>query len=190
MTFEEVYRRYHRPVQREAQRLIGDYHEAEDLAQETFLRVYCRWPSIRNATALPAWIKRIARNTTIDQLRRHTRNRCQSLSPDPEAPPSDLTLPDLESLLPGLVSALDRLPLRLGITWLLQAVDHYDSLEISRITRTSPANVKVRLHRARQCLAREWPRILTRNARSLPSTTWIHTAPRSPRAPRPGAYRP
>jgi len=152
--FEEVYRHYRRSVHRQAERLIGDYHEAEDASQEIFLRIYTRWATLRNGDALPLWVRRIARNTAIDLQRRRSRVRFLPLVRDVPGPGG--TEDTREGLLPDLVTALERLPLTLGVTLLLFAVECLDPGEISDLTCTNPGNVKVRLHRARSLMIRQW----------------------------------
>jgi len=149
MTFEEAYRCFHHTVRLLLERIIGDFHKAEDLAQETFLRIYLRWPSLRASGSLPAWVRRIARNTAIDSLRRSDRLRYQPCALSQlEAP----AYGDVEAMLPDLVNALEKMPVKLGVTFCLHAVDCFSPREISHLTRSSPANVKVRIHRARMLL--------------------------------------
>ena len=149
MTFEDAYRRFHHTVRILAERIIGDFHKAEDLAQETFLRIYLRWPSLRASGALHAWVQRIARNTAIDSLRRSDRLRYQPCALNQlEAPAHG----NEEAMLPDLVNALEKMPENLSVTFCLHAVDRYSLREISHLTRTSPGNVNVRLHRARMLL--------------------------------------
>lgn len=152
--FEQVYRHYRGSVHRQAERLIGDYHEAEDASQEIFLRIYTRWATLKNGDALPLWVKRIARNTAIDLHRRRRRVRVLPLVRDVPGPDGDSESP--ERLLPDLVTALERLPLTLGVTLLLFAVERLDPCEISDLTCTNPGTVKVRLHRARSLMVRKW----------------------------------
>jgi len=153
-TYETAYRRLAGPIQRDLERLVGDHHEAEDLTQETFLRLYLHWPRARCADTLAAWVRRVARNTAVDRLRRRREPRPRAVTPDQVAapPPTD----DPESLLPRLVLAVDRMPRALALTLLLAAIDRRTPLEISHLTGTTPGNVKVRLHRARTFLASAW----------------------------------
>jgi RNA polymerase sigma-70 factor (ECF subfamily) len=152
--FEMAYERFHAAVRRQAEWLLGDYHEAEDLTQETFLRILCRWSTLRHAPALALWIRRIGRNAAVDRVRHRSRFRTQSLAAEAaQAPPP---APDEEQLLPALVAAIERLPHLLGTTLLLAAVDGLEPREISALMGTTPGNVKVRLHRARALLHRAW----------------------------------
>lgn len=53
--------------------LLGDFQEAEDVAQEAFIRGFLRIRSLRNRDKFSSWIARIARNLCIDYLRRRKR---------------------------------------------------------------------------------------------------------------------
>jgi len=150
LTFEEMYRHFHRSVRFLTERIIGDFHEAEDIAQETFLRIFLRWPSLRSSDALHVWVRRIARNTAIDRLRNASLHQVQPLIEDRRQ--AGFFPPDAESILPDLALALEKIPLPLGITLCLHAFDRCSLQEISRLTRTGPGNVKVRIHRARSLL--------------------------------------
>lgn len=67
--------RYQRPVFGYLYRMMGDADDAEDLAQETFLKAYgARDRAVSHPTPL-AWLFRIAANTARDELRRRQRAR-------------------------------------------------------------------------------------------------------------------
>jgi RNA polymerase sigma-70 factor, ECF subfamily len=50
-------------------RLVGDRERADDLTQETFLRVHRRLADLKDTAALEAWLYRIATNVCYDQFR-------------------------------------------------------------------------------------------------------------------------
>lgn len=153
-TYETAYRRLAGSIHRDLERMVGDHHEAEDLTQETFLRLYLHWPRARCADTLAAWVRRVARNTAVDRLRRRREPRPRAVASEQVAAPAAAA--DPESMLPRLVLAADRMPSALALTLLLTAVDCRTPHEISRLTGTTPGNVKVRLHRARTFLANAW----------------------------------
>jgi len=68
---EELYRRYHRPVMMFILRLVQNRDMAEDLIQETFLRVYNNRESWQPRSKFTSWLYRIARNLCIDEKRRY-----------------------------------------------------------------------------------------------------------------------
>lgn len=70
--FEELVRRYQRPIAAYVYRMVGDYDAALDLTQEVFIKVYNSLTRYRSEFKFSTWIYKIAHNAAIDHLRRHT----------------------------------------------------------------------------------------------------------------------
>src|SRR2546421_2326378 len=68
--FEELVRRYQRPIAAYVYRMTGDYEAALDLTQEVFIKVYGSLARYRSEYKFSTWIYRIAHNAAIDHLRR------------------------------------------------------------------------------------------------------------------------
>ena len=68
--FEELVRRYQRPIVSYVYRMVGDYDAALDLTQEVFIKVYGSLARYRSEYKFSTWIYRIAHNAAIDHLRR------------------------------------------------------------------------------------------------------------------------
>ena len=77
-SFEELVRRYQRPIVAYLYRLVGDYEAALDLTQDVFIKVYKSLARYSSEHRFSTWIYRIAHNTAIDYLRR-TGARTQEL---------------------------------------------------------------------------------------------------------------
>src|SRR5579862_8303372 len=71
--FGELVDRYREPVVRLAYRLTHDPDEAKDIAQDAFLRAYRRIESFRPDRPFSRWLFVIARNASLDALRRRRR---------------------------------------------------------------------------------------------------------------------
>jgi DNA-directed RNA polymerase specialized sigma24 family protein len=69
--FEELVRRYQRPIAAYVYRMVGDYDAALDLTQEVFIKVYASLARYRSEFKFSTWIYKIAHNAAIDHLRRH-----------------------------------------------------------------------------------------------------------------------
>jgi RNA polymerase sigma-70 factor (ECF subfamily) len=67
--YSELLRRYQRPVYQLLVHMVGDHHVAEDLTQETFLRVHTSLHTYRPELRFSPWIFRIANNLGVDHLR-------------------------------------------------------------------------------------------------------------------------
>lgn len=79
--FETLYRRYHRRVYGFFARALGDPGAAEDLVQQTFLKLHRARARYRPGFAVGGWIFRIAYNLYRDELRRRMRHPVDSLDP-------------------------------------------------------------------------------------------------------------
>lgn len=69
-SFEELVRRYQRPIAAYVYRMVGDYDAALDLTQEVFIKVYNSLARYRSEFKFSTWIYKIAHNAAIDHLRR------------------------------------------------------------------------------------------------------------------------
>src|SRR5213083_3486812 len=71
-SFEELVRRYQRPIAAYVYRMVGDYDSALDLTQEVFIKVYNSLARYRSEFKFSTWIYKIAHNAAIDHLRRNS----------------------------------------------------------------------------------------------------------------------
>lgn len=72
--FAELFRRYYGPVYRLAFRLAGSAEEAEDLAQEVFIRLYQRPPALADGESVQPWLYRVTANLGLNALRTRRRH--------------------------------------------------------------------------------------------------------------------
>jgi len=77
-SFEELVRRYQRPISAYVYRMVGNYESALDLTQEIFIKVYSSLRKYRSEFKFSTWIYKIAHNAAVDHLRRSS-TREQSL---------------------------------------------------------------------------------------------------------------
>lgn len=77
-SFEELVRRYQRPISAYVYRMVGNYESALDLTQEIFIKVYGSLGRYRPEFKFSTWIYKIAHNSAVDHLRRSS-TREQSL---------------------------------------------------------------------------------------------------------------
>lgn len=151
-TFAQVYADHWVPIRELITRIVGDAHEAEDVTQDTFLRILDQWDRSDERRGSTAWIRTIARNLAIDCMRRRTRRSTTSTDVDRFVAKEPAN--GEERLLPALVNAVENLPRSLRLPILLHSMDGLGPREISSLTDTTPGNVKVRIHRARSMLRR------------------------------------
>jgi RNA polymerase sigma-70 factor, ECF subfamily len=70
--FEELVRRYQRPITGYVFRLIGDYEASLDVTQEVFIKVYNSIARYSSEYKFSTWLYRIAHNAAVDHLRRNS----------------------------------------------------------------------------------------------------------------------
>lgn len=155
--FAQLVRAYQGWVWRFLFRLLGDPTLAEDVTQETFLKVYKKLDSYQFRSKFSTWVLAVARNAGLDALRKNRRNRTEvdiDLLNDPlvhghpaESAPSRL---ELETAVASLAPKLREAFLLVEVTGL-----RYE--EVSRVLGVPLGTVKSRLYHARLHLM-EWLR--------------------------------
>jgi RNA polymerase sigma-70 factor (ECF subfamily) len=130
--------------------------DAEELAQETYLRALRGCPDLRDAGRLRAWLFRIARNTCVDHLRRGRLRRLVGLSeaPEPRALATPETLLQDNERHQALRAAVAGMPLRLREVLVLREYGGLSYQDISAALAVEMGTVMSRLYRARAWLAR------------------------------------
>ena len=128
----------------------GDDDAANDLLQETFLKVWQNLEKFRNQAMISTWIYRIAVNTCLTYLRSEKRQAKDELTPELEETRSEEFSEKNEqvALLYKCISKLEESE-RIIITMVLDEVPYNEIAEISGI---SEGNLRVKVHRIKQRL--------------------------------------
>ena len=155
LLFEDHYQR----IYRYALSLMHDPAEADDVAQETFLRAYQRLDSLRDPAALTTWLYRIATHVGLDRIRQRTRRAPMEAEVDPaDADEADPAAPSLQQIVEQsemgecVQRYLESLSDSYRAVILLHDLHGLSGPEIAATLGLSLANVKIRLHRARRKL--------------------------------------
>ena len=151
---------YQRPVFNLCYRMLGNAQDAEDAAQETFLRAYQSLKRYDNSRPFSTWLLSIAAHYCIDQIRKR---RVQIVSVE------ELPVPDLPEPSPGMESNLSKKEEQQRIKAVIGVLDATDRAavvmyywydfsyqEICQALSLSMSALKSRLHRARRVMAEEW----------------------------------
>lgn len=154
-TWDEVVRQHADRVYRLAYRLTGNPHDAEDLTQETFVRVFRNLASYRPGT-FEGWLHRITTNLFLDMVRRRARIRMEALPDDSERIPGAGPEPEKvfsdTHLDPALQSALDALHPEFRAAVVLCDVEGLSYEEIGATLGVKLGTVRSRIHRGRAAL--------------------------------------
>jgi RNA polymerase sigma-70 factor (ECF subfamily) len=143
-SFEDLFADEHQKLFRALYLIIGSSHEAEELMQDSFLRVLERWDNLLNPTG---YLYRTALNATRSRFRRLKMAATRTLAP---GEPEDLfAAADLRD---AVVRALKELPGRQRAALVLVDMLDYSSTEASTFLGVTPATVRSLASHARASL--------------------------------------
>ncbi|MBY7141845.1 RNA polymerase sigma factor SigW [Virgibacillus sp. NKC19-3] len=164
--FEDVIAFYQDKIYRHCFRMIGNAHEAEDIAQEAFIRAYINIHSFDDRRKFSTWLYRIATNVTIDHIRKrkpdyflddkikgtegldmYSRLISNTPSPGEEAESRELQR--------YIHQEITRLPPKYRSIIILRYIEEFSLQEISNTMDIPLGTVKTRIHRAREALRKK-----------------------------------
>ena len=151
-SWEELVVEHADSVYRLAYRLSGNQHDAEDLTQETFMRVFRSLKNYRPGT-FRGWLHRITTNLFLDMVRHRGKIRMEALPEDYERVPGKEMTPEqaytVSNLDPTLQQALDELSPNYRVTVVLCDVVGMSYDEIADTLGVKMGTVRSRIHRGR-----------------------------------------
>jgi RNA polymerase sigma-70 factor (ECF subfamily) len=151
-SWDEVVRTHSARVYRLAYRLTGNPHDAEDLTQEVFVRVF-RSLSTYTPGTFEGWLHRITTNLFLDTVRRKQRIRFDALPDDPERVPGRERSPqqvfDDNAFDGDIQAALDALPPDFRAAVVLCDLEGLPYDEIAATLGIKVGTVRSRIHRGR-----------------------------------------
>lgn len=151
-----VMRKYGKPVYWHARRLLVSHDDAQDAVQETFIKVFRSFHSLKEAKALRSWIYRIATNEALRTIERNKTPRLLTESIDDSATDiaaTDYTdYTDLEAV--KLQKAILSLPPKQQATFNMRYYDEMEYPQIAEAMETTVSTVKVNYHLAKEKIIR------------------------------------
>ena len=180
--YHELIRPYERSVYRMALSYMKNEADAEDVAQEAFLKAFHHLATFRSEAKFSTWLVGIALNEARSRLRHEAVMRMESIDDTPEegghiSPailrdwreiPSEAL--EREEIREMLQKAITSLPDIYREVFLLRDVEELNNVETAAALCITVGNVKVRLHRARMMLQKQLTPLL-RNMN--PKRRWI-----------------
>ncbi len=160
-SFEELVRRYQRPIINYVFRMLGNYDASLDVTQEVFIKVYNSMSRYSAEYKFSTWLYKIAHNASIDYLRRH-HNQEQSLEVENEDGTYQIQY-ESKHLSPEqerersewreeIATVVKRLPAGYRELILLRHTQDLSYDEIAEVTNLPLGTVKNRLFRAREMM--------------------------------------
>jgi RNA polymerase sigma-70 factor (ECF subfamily) len=151
--------RYRRPITRYLRYLIRNAAEAEDLAQEVFLRAHRQADTLRDPAAFESWLYQIATHVSIDRMRQ----RAKAIAREADASIEELPMADEHRPSPLAVIQQDEMSACVQryvaslsdgykAVLLLHDSDGLTANEIAHLLHLPLTTIKMRLHRARRQL--------------------------------------
>lgn len=161
--FETLMRRYNQRVFRAARAILRDDAEAEDVAQEAWVRAFQHLRQFEGRASFSTWLTRIAvheslrragrrrKNEEIDAMEETRKDALPQLSAA-GTPEQSASVSEARTL---LESSIDALPDSYRKIFVLRDVEEMSTTEAAECLGISEENVKTRLHRARAMLRKE-----------------------------------
>lgn len=155
-TFKKVFLPYHQKLYRIAYRMVQDVANAEDIVQETFIKLWNKRDELKDVENTEAFSIIILRNTCLDQLRK-TKHEFQMAY--------DTDIPEKESLshqielhddAVHIKKLIHELPDQQRQVMMMKHWDGYSDEEIEQITGLSSGNIRVILSRARKMIREQF----------------------------------
>jgi RNA polymerase sigma-70 factor (ECF subfamily) len=150
----ELTRRYNQRLFRIARGILRDDSAAEDVVQETYIRVFTHLEQFRGDSSVGTWLVRIAMNLALGRIRSRKPTvdiddtAHASADPDPE------TLMARHELRSLIERAIDELPDAFRTVFVARIVEGLSIQETAELFHLRPETVKTRVHRARRALRR------------------------------------
>ncbi|MDY0407132.1 RNA polymerase sigma factor SigW [Virgibacillus sp. 179-BFC.A HS] len=164
--FEEIVAFFQNKIYQHCYRMLGNAHEAEDIAQEAFIRAYVNIHSYDEKRKFSTWLFRIATNLTIDRLRKRKPdyyldaqvkgtdglNMYSQLAADERLPEEQVQDMELQS---WISQEIAKLPAKYRSIIMLRYLEEFSLQEISDILDIPLGTVKTRIHRGREALRKK-----------------------------------
>ena len=155
-SWEEVVQTHSAKVYRLAYRLTGNRHDAEDLTQEVFVRVFRSLANFQPGT-LDGWLHRITTNLFLDQARRRSRIRFDGMSEEtqarlPSSGPGPERSFEFNNLDVDVARALEELPPDFRAAVVLCDLEGLSYDEVAQALGVKLGTVRSRIHRGRAML--------------------------------------
>lgn len=165
-SFEDIVSLFQNKIYQHCYRMLGNAHEAEDIAQEAFIRAYMNIDSFDNRRKFSTWLYRIATNLTIDRIRKRKPDyfldaeikgtegldMYSQLASKDRLPGEEVESLELQRYIHQEIYGL---PPKYRSIIILRYLEEFSLKEISDILDIPLGTVKTRIHRGREALRKK-----------------------------------
>lgn len=149
--FNEMVRRYHSRIYWVARRMVKSHEDADDIAQEVFVRAHSALKDFRGEANIYTWLYRIAVNLSINHLRKQKVRKLVDISDylnflSKDAEQDKIVMRDENTSL--IESAIQTLPEKQRAVFIMRYYDEMPYEQISSILGTSVGGLKANFHHA------------------------------------------
>jgi len=151
-----LYDMYKNKVFSIAVRMLGDFHDAEDAAQDIFIKIFQTIDRFRGESAFSTWVYKIAVNTSIEHLRKRKKhNKTDSFDSDDYSYQimDDKNTPNMFGLI--MENEINELPAGYKTVFILHAVEGFKHNEIAGILNITPGTSRSQFFQAKSILRKQ-----------------------------------
>ena len=138
---------------RVAYSVLRQRQDAEDVAQDAFIRAHRTFAQLRDRERFRAWLVKMTFRLAIDRRRSDRRRAAREVETSVDSTPRPDEIAVASQRAARLWSAIDALPAKLRLVTVLAAIEGQSVAEIARLTNAPEGTVKSRLFDARKLLA-------------------------------------
>ncbi len=160
--FEGLVKKFSKYVYTTAFFILRDSHEAEDVSQEVFVKVYLSIKGFRGLSSFKTWIRKLTVNTCIDKLRLKSKTKDKKISLDKMTEDYEVVFSKMSTSLEksffykeavkDVLKIIVDLDENYRIPLILRDLQDYSYREIAELTRKPIGTVKTNIHRARKII--------------------------------------
>ncbi|MBN1299451.1 MAG: sigma-70 family RNA polymerase sigma factor [Actinobacteria bacterium] len=160
--FEELVRSYSKYVYTNAFFMLRDSHDAEDVSQEVFVKVYLSIKNFRGISSFKTWLRKLTINTCIDKLRIKSKTQDKKIELDSFEDSYEIIFPNLShnleknfltrEMLKEVLAIIVKMDESYRVPLILRDLQDYSYREISHLINKPIGTVKTNIHRARKII--------------------------------------
>lgn len=158
-TFLKVFIPYHQKLYRIAYRIVQDAANAEDIVQDTFIKLWNKRDEMQSIDNTEAFAIIILRNTCLDHLRKTKNDRYTDYDTDMPETTSLSKQIEVQDEAEKIKYLINKLPDQQRQVMMMKHWDEYSDEEIEQATGLSAGNIRVILSRARKTIREQYLKI-------------------------------